>query len=295
MNVQLLPLNYSHSCINHRGLELAVYQWGSPSPTLPTMVFLHGWLDHGTSWNSTALYLVELGYHCIAIDHRGHGRSGHIPLYEEYHFPDYISDLQAILKSLTLDHFVLVGHSMGGTIASLYGAFCLPKAAKIVLIDGLGPKHEEPDEARHRLHLHFRQRNLISKHKPMSIDIGTKKLKRAHPFLNESSIHLEFFELTLPTEHNPDKMIWRWDPRHRNKAAIGFDLRRYLNILEWIDVRTEVIFGKNSWYLQLPDIPERIKHISDCGHSTVLPSGHSPHLECPELLANTLHQVIHST
>ena len=85
------------------------------------------------------------GHHCIAIDHRGHGCSGHIPLYEDYHFPDYISDLQALLSILSLEQFVLIGHSMGGTIASLYGAFLPPQTDKNHPNRWSRPKHEEPE------------------------------------------------------------------------------------------------------------------------------------------------------
>ena len=98
-------------------------------------------------------------------------------------------------------------------------------------------------------------------------------------------------ELTIASTNETEKLYG--DGTIETKAAIGFDLIRYLKILEWIDIRTEPIFGKSSWYLQLPDLPERIKHIRDCG-SSIPSSGHSPILECPDILANTIHQLTSS-
>jgi pimeloyl-ACP methyl ester carboxylesterase len=249
-------------------------------------------LDHGTSWNSTATHLKELGHHCIALDHRGHGRSGHIAPYDDYHFVDYISDLQACIQQLGLTQFHLVGHSMGGTIASLYAAFSTPSPMSLILVDGLGPKHEEPWEARHRLALHLKQRRQIPKQRPMTFETAVKKYARAHPYLDAASLHLEVSEITTPDPQNSDSLIWSWDARHRNKSAIGFDLRRFRCFVNQIHAPTFSILGETSWYQDLPDIPERLKSYPNLRQQITVPSGHSPHLECPEILAHAIHQCI---
>ena len=278
--------------LNHRGLSIQTYHWGDVTEKSCPVLFLHGWLDHGTSWNTTALYLNELGHSCIALDHRGHGNSGHIVSYDDYHFVDYISDLQACIQQLGLVQFHLVGHSMGGTIASRYTAFSAPSPTSLILVDGLGPKHEEPLDARHRLGLHIKQRLRQPTHRPMTLDTAIKKYARAHPYLDVESLHLEVSELTIPDPTNSDTVIWSWDPRHRNKSAIGFDLRRFRTFINQIQVPTFSILGENSWYQNLPDIPERLKSYPNLQQSITVPSGHSPHLECPEILAHAIHQCI---
>ena len=289
--VELLPPNYTEAMWNHNGLELCTYNWGLPSTEQPTIVFLHGWLDHGDSWNSVAAHLTSKGFHCLALDHRGHGHSGHIPLYEEYHFADYVSDLQAYIKAQGLTNFVLVGHSMGGTIASIYTALCSQKPNQCILIDGLGPKHEDESEATHRLKLHLSQRRRRSTHRPMTLETAIKKLQRAHGFLSEGSLRQQALRLTECNDSDVGR-VWKWDPRHRNKSAISFSLPRFLDILNHIDVPTHCIFGQNSWYLQLPDIPTRLKAIPTLQRQIQLPSGHSPHVECPTLLAEAIHQCL---
>ncbi len=291
--IDLHPPIYRESRWNHHDLELCVYTWGSPNAEKPTLMFLHGWLDHGASWNTVATQLATLGYHCIAIDHRGHGHSDHIPLFEEYHFIDYLNDLQQFIHAQTLDSFVLIGHSMGGTIASIYSALCTPSPGRCILVDGLGPKHETPAEATHRLKLHLSQRRRQSQHRPMSFDSAVKKLHRAHPFLSTPSLQQEVRRLTTTITQDPDaKYIWKWDPRHRNKSAIGFSLPRFLDTLQHISCPTDCIFGQHSWYLQLPDLPSRLKALPSLETTIRLPSGHSPHLECPLLLAEAIDQCI---
>ncbi len=295
-DTQLHPPSFCESHFDHRGLKLCTYEWGTTNATKPSLIFLHGWLDHGASWNSVGVELSTKGYHCLALDHRGHGHSDHLPPYEEYHFVDYISDLQAWIASMKLTRFVLVGHSMGGTIASIFAALSQSSPEQCILIDGLGPTHESPAEATHRLKLHLSQRTRHSRHRPMTFETACQKLQRAHPFLCTDSLELECRRLirTIDAPDAPPSYTWRWDPRHRHKAAIGFSLPRFLDILGHIDVPTHCIFGKNSWYVQLPDLPSRLKAISTLHTNIQLPSGHSPHLECPTLLSEAIHDCLQS-
>ena len=290
--MHLRAIECKQRILTHRGLNLQIYHWGMPTKTSPPILFLHGWLDHGTSWNSTATYLKELGHSCIALDHRGHGRSGHVEPYDDYHFVDYISDLQACIQQLGLTHFHLVGHSMGGTIASLYAAFSTPSPMSLILVDGLGPKHEEPLEARHRMALHLKQRSMVPKQRLMTFDTAVKKYARAHPYLDTASLHLEVSEITIPDPQKSDRLLWSWDARHRNKSAIGFDLRRFRCFVNQIQAPTFSILGETSWYQDLPDIPDRLKSYPNLKKQVIVPSGHSPHLECPEILAHAIHQCI---
>ena len=291
INIELASATYSEQIWNHHGIHLCIYSWGTPSLGKPTLVFLHGWLDHGDSWNTIGTLLAAQGYHCMALDHRGHGHSEHIPVYDEYHFPDYISDLQAFIQKHLLTDFVLIGHSMGGTIASIYSALCSQKPSQCILIDGLGPKHETESEATHRFKLHLAQRSQPSKHRPMTLETTIKKLGRAHEFLSKDSLRQQALRLTKKVDHT-EMRVWRWDPRHRNKSAISFSLPRFLDILSQIDIPTHCIFGKNSWYLQLPDIPSRLKSIRTLHNQIQLPCGHSPHVECPNLLAEAIKECL---
>ena len=263
-----------------KGLELCLCEWGEPED--PTVMILHGWLDQAASWSEFAEGLVAHGYHVLALDHRGHGRSAHLPIYSDYHFPDYCADLQEVILQLQLEDFILIGHSMGGTIASIYSALCPVKPRHLILVDGVGTRHETEAKATLRYETHLRQRREDSVHRVMaSKEQAVRKLQANHPYLSaEQAMVL----VDRTTQKHDDGWVWSWDSRHRNRSAIGFHLPRFLSLLSEISIPVTLIFGGKSWYVNLPDLPERIKAFPEATQQVILPTGHSPHLEAPELL-----------
>ncbi len=63
--------------------------------------------------------LAERGWHAVAPDLRGHGRSDHPTDAEAYSFEILAADVVALADSLGWDRFTLAGHSMGGAVAQL--------------------------------------------------------------------------------------------------------------------------------------------------------------------------------
>ena len=61
--------------------------------------------------------LAERGWHAVAPDLRGHGRSDHPTDAAAYSFEILATDMLALADSLGWDRFALVGHSMGGAVA----------------------------------------------------------------------------------------------------------------------------------------------------------------------------------
>lgn len=274
--------------ISVKGLNLCLCEWGDSSNS--SILILHGWLDQAASWSKVAEKLVEQGYHVLALDHRGHGLSGHIPDCCDYHFPDYIADLQEVIRQLDLRDFILIGHSMGGTISSIYTALCPVKPRKLILVDGIGTRHEDEKKATLRYDTHLRQRRTDSVHRIMdSQEKAAQKLRKNHPYLSEAWSEKLAIRIT---KQKQDGWIWTWDPRHRNRSAVGFHLPRFLRLLKQISVPTVLIFGGEDWYVHLPDLPERIKAFPAEPKQVILPTGHSPHLENPEVLTEAVLSVL---
>lgn len=90
------------------------------SPDLPrrTMVFLHGFGGQATQWRHQLQKFAEEN-RVIALDLPGHGRSD--PLPGGFAMPEIQSALQSALERLGVrEPFVLLGHSFGGGIASVF-------------------------------------------------------------------------------------------------------------------------------------------------------------------------------
>lgn len=98
------------------GIRINVRERGKGTPSL---VFLHYWGGSSRTWDEV---VAELSKHnrCIATDHRGWGESD-APA-SGYRLADLADDAQGVIEALQLDHYVLVGHSMGGKTAQLLAA-----------------------------------------------------------------------------------------------------------------------------------------------------------------------------
>ncbi len=83
----------------------------------------HGASEHSGRYAHVAAALNERGYSLWALDHRGHGRSGGHPVLIE-RFEDLVEDFDELVElagaELPKAKPVVLGHSMGGTVAIGY-------------------------------------------------------------------------------------------------------------------------------------------------------------------------------
>ena len=105
----------------------------------PGMLLAHGFSHGGFVWRALAESLAEamrdLGL--AAVDLRGHGDSDHDPR-GRYEIATHVADVTAVARALDLQDYVLVGHSLGASVAIL-AAERLPHPPRaIILVDG-GP------------------------------------------------------------------------------------------------------------------------------------------------------------
>jgi multidrug efflux pump subunit AcrB len=135
----------------HHG-SLAVIELG-PKNADNVVLFLHGWQDNAATFLSTMTAFSVSNPTCrlIAFDWFGHGLSDHKGVDNFYHFFDYVDDLHQAILSLKLDSVILVGHSLGGLIASAYSAAFPEKVAALMMIEALGPLSEEAEKTSERL------------------------------------------------------------------------------------------------------------------------------------------------
>lgn len=96
------------------GLEIAeAGEGGRPA------LLVHGFTADKGEMAGVLGPLADRGWHAVAPDLRGHGRSDHPAEAEAYSFEILAADMVALASSLGWDRFALVGHSMGGAVAQL--------------------------------------------------------------------------------------------------------------------------------------------------------------------------------
>lgn len=84
-----------------------------------TLVFLHYWGGSSRTWGKV-IQQLENDFRCIAYDHRGWGDSERSDT--GYAIADLAADTAALVQTLGLKRYVLVGHSMGGKVAQLFAS-----------------------------------------------------------------------------------------------------------------------------------------------------------------------------
>jgi pimeloyl-ACP methyl ester carboxylesterase len=112
--------------------SLHVQEEGSPSDSQPSLLFVHGACLGAWCWEDHFLpYFARCGYHALALDLRGHGRSGGRDRLQEFSLEDFVGDVAQVASRLPKPP-VVVGHSMGGLIAQRFAA-SHPASALILL------------------------------------------------------------------------------------------------------------------------------------------------------------------
>ena len=111
------------------------------------VVFVHSLAGNSTHW-SRQLEHLRRTRRTVALDVRGHGRSEQ-PRNGDYTIAGMAGDVAAVVDTLGLDQFVLVGHSMGGGVALAYAGAHPDRVAGLVLLDPIGDgKQIPPAEAK---------------------------------------------------------------------------------------------------------------------------------------------------
>ncbi|REL39075.1 alpha/beta hydrolase [Rhodohalobacter sp. SW132] len=101
-----------------------------------TVVLLHGLNFFGEYWDETIAVLSDAGFRVVVPDQIGFGRSSKpiIP----YSFQKKAANTYTLLNEIGVDHAVIIGHSMGGMLATRF-AFSYPNfTEQLVLVNMIG-------------------------------------------------------------------------------------------------------------------------------------------------------------
>jgi pimeloyl-ACP methyl ester carboxylesterase len=97
------------------------------------VLLLHGFTADKDEVAGVLEPLAARGWHAVAPDLRGHGRSDHPTDPEAYGFEVLAADALALADVLGWDRFALVGHSMGGAVAQVVALEAPARLTALVL------------------------------------------------------------------------------------------------------------------------------------------------------------------
>jgi len=271
-----------------RGIEYCCNEWGDVDA--PLVFYLHGWADAGSTFQFVVDALTS-GWRVVAPDWRGFGRTVHRS--ESYWFPDYLADLHAIL-----DHYspgtpaTLVGHSMGGNVASLYAGTMPERVSAVVNIEGFGLSDSDPDDApqRYRSWLEASRDGAIFSTYTSFESLG-ERIRKQNPRIGAKEANFVARQWAC---EDGELVRLRADPSHKLPNPVLYRRAEAEACWRNISARMLLIAGDSSPFAtQFGSIDELPFPKS---HTATLPGvGHMIHFEAPERLAHEIEQFLKKT
>ena len=272
-----------------RGLRYHVRMWGEAGA--PRMFLLHGWMDVSASFQ----FLVDRfsrEWHVVAPDWRGFGLS-EWTREEGYWFPDYYADLEALLdRYQPSGPALLVGHSMGGVIASVYAGIRPDRVARLVSMEGLGLARHTPDQAPTRYLQWLDQLKDPPGFRPYrSFDEVAARLRKNNPRLSADKAAFLARHWAKPLESGEVALLS--DPRHKTFNPYLFRIDEAIACWRRITAPVLLVSGKLSEIpARMKDTPEQLAErkgaFRERREVELEDAGHMMHHDQPEKLARLI-------
>ena len=130
--VKFLPLT-----IQKEKLKMAYMDVQPQNAIGKTIVLLHGKNFNGAYWEQTARALTQSGFRVIIPDQIGFGKSSK-PDHFQYSFHQLAANTKQILDTLKISKAIILGHSMGGMVATRFALMYPEIVEKLILENPIG-------------------------------------------------------------------------------------------------------------------------------------------------------------
>lgn len=279
-----------------RGLRYHLRHWGSAEA--PILFMVHGWMDVSASFQFMVDCLAR-DWHVIAPDWRGFGltdRSGA----DNYWFPDYVGDLDAILQHYEPDAPVnLLGHSMGGNVVMLYAGIRPERVRKLVNLEGFGLPATTPQQAPQRYRRWLDElRQTPSMRSYASQAEVAQRLQKTNPRLSDERAN--FLSQHWAQQNDAGRWEILGDPVHKNSGPQQYQVEEVLAC--WQRIVAPVLWVEaadtDAWRWMGPkeqarvEIDRRLTHIRDVRTEMIADAGHMLHHDQPQRLAALVEQFL---
>ena len=130
------PVKYITIQIEGQNAKMAYMDVESAKPNGQTVMLFHGKNFTGLYWKEVISFLSDAGYRVIAPDEVGWGLSSKPNA--KYTFEMLAQNNRLLLDSLQIDKANVIGHSMGGMLATRFALMYPERTSKLILEDPLG-------------------------------------------------------------------------------------------------------------------------------------------------------------
>ncbi len=131
------PVQYISLNIQGEQLKMAYMDVQPAQYNGHNIILLHGKNFNGAYWATTIQALIEKGYRVIVPDQIGFGKSSK-PQHIQYSFQLLAQNTKAILDSLHISRTSVLGHSMGGMVATRFTLMYPEVVEKFILENPIG-------------------------------------------------------------------------------------------------------------------------------------------------------------
>ena len=261
------------------GLTLHYLDWGTEGKQ--PVLFLHGALQQGHSWDFVALPLCP-DYHVLALEARGHGDSQWASD-GDYSLEAHLADIEGFVDAVGLDQFILVGHSMGGRNSYVYTARNPDKVKGLVIVD-TGPEIRARGADRIR-----RFREL-----PDDMDTYQEFADRVQEYTGRTREQVMGALKYSIRQRSDGKWSWKYDKLLRTPGSqpAGWGPDKLWECVASIRCPTMVIRGGDS-DLFTPEVMERMLELIPGSMGAVVPrAGHLVAGDNPVDFLASLHELL---
>lgn len=274
-----------------RGLQYHVRVWDTDhSQPEQTWVFLHGWMDIAASFQFVVDHL-PVNWRILAPDWRGYGRTAR-PVADCYWFPDYLADLEALLEFyLPAEQVNLVGHSLGGNVASQYAGIRPDRIRRLVNLEGLGLQATNAAQAPGRYGQWLDELQTNTPFRPYaSRDAVVERLLKNNPRLRTDYAQYVAGYWSAPGTDGLYHLLG--DPAHKIINPYLYNVEEVTAC--WAAIKAPVLWvisehlGTRRAFVDSPEYQARLARIRQLEQTTIRDAGHMMHHDQPEQVAEVI-------
>lgn len=272
-------------------LTYAGLAWG-PEDGTPVLA-LHGWMDHAGSFAELAPRLT--GCRVVALDLSGQGLSGHRAAHATYNIWDDLPQIAEVLDLLGWERCVLMGHSRGANIASLFTAAQPERVRGLIAIDSLSVEPVDPDRTVATLRAFVEETRTAKRRAPRRFETRAAYVDRRQAQGNSAVTSEALADRAL--EVVGDGVQLRGDPRLFASSAMRLSRRDVENVLSAIACPVLNIWGDAGMLAKrekLREVMEAAKTLIADYEVVEIPGDHHLHLmpEAAEAIAEAVGRFI---